>query len=88
MPLLLGLAIAGVVAALFLSGGFFGATPHPVIIVLMVLGLAGAVAAMRSSNAAEPGLGTQRIAITIGLILLVLAGVFFLLYRSGAVPLG
>lgn len=88
MTIVLGLAIAGLVAALFMTGGFLGTIPHPVMIVVMLLGLAGAVAAITYSNGVGSGPDPQKIAVVVGLILLVLAGVIFLLYRSGAVSLG
>lgn len=87
VALALGLTIAGLVAALFVTGGFLGMIPHPVIIVLMVLGLAGAAAAAKSSKVAGPDSGSPRIAVAVGLVLLALAGVFFFLYFSGAIPL-
>jgi len=88
VAVMLGLAIAGAAAALFMTGGFPGMTSSPVFVVLGVLGAIAVVAAIAKSSSAGPGRGAQSIAVVIGLILLALVGLFLLLARSGGGPLG
>jgi len=86
VAIMLGLTIAGAAAALFMTGGLTGFPPVPVYAVLGVLGVIAVVAAIAKSS--NPGAGVQSMALVLGLLVLMLLGLFLLLARSGGGPLG